>query len=166
MAMKRPHREGNEQKKIAFPRIIMTGLRYNTYGGTRTVIEVVMDIPMAAHAEDIIEKIKYQCNIVRNTIEEETHQSFYYGIQNKDDIWRGHPGLAIYIDFANNLNLPIEAVHGREHRVLPRFIDAVETALAYFRKVDESDDARPRQEIDKDVPASKNVSSLWTDVGA
>ena len=125
--------ENNEREKIAFPRIIRTGLQWNYYGSTRTAIEVIMDIPMAAHAEELIAQIKNHCNETRNAIEEETGQSYYYGVQQKDDVWRGHPGLAIYIDFANNDDLPIAAVHGREHRVLPLFIEAVNGALANFR---------------------------------
>lgn len=134
-------RENNEQEKILFPRITMIGQRVNNYkssvypwGYSRSVIEVVMDIPMAAHAEAMIEQIKIACNGVRNAIEEETGQSFYYGLQQKDDIWRSHPGVAVYIDFANNDDFPIETVHSKEHRVLPRFAEAIEGVLATFRE--------------------------------
>lgn len=127
-------RENNERDRISLPRITMTGLLWNEYGSTRTAIQILLDIPMAAHSEELVSEIKLACNNVRNSIETKSGQSFYYGVQQKDDIWHGHPGLTVYIDFANNDDLPIEAVHGREHRALPQFINAIEEVLADFRK--------------------------------
>ena len=140
----------NERPKIPYPRITMIGQRINGFGNARSAIEVLMDIPMAIHADELIDGIKLACNETRNAIEEETGQSFYYGVQRKDDIWHGHPGLAIYIDFANNDDLPLEAVHGRERRVLPRFAEAIEPVLAQFRE--------------KTEPPIE-VAPLWTDLG-